>query len=86
MRQEFEIVKKLKKQFTTKNSFQNEKNGCSTQQIVSSIDDENLVLSKTENKQNKFDCSFTSCDCPRCRNMNGNYKLIIPTFNINFYT
>lgn len=49
-----------------------EKGPCNTQQVVSSMDNKNLLLSKTESIQNKNDCSFNSCDCPRCRNMNGN--------------
>ncbi|XP_025407818.1 stAR-related lipid transfer protein 7, mitochondrial [Sipha flava] len=68
LRQEFEVVKKLKKQFTSKNNLQIEKGACNTQQVVSSMDDKNV--SKTESIQKKYDCSFNSCDCSRCRNMN----------------
>lgn len=72
MRQEFGVVNKLKKQVTLTTELKNEQNARNTQTIVSSLEDENILISKTESIQNKYDCSFTRCDCPRCRNMNGN--------------
>lgn len=69
LRQEFGIVKKLNNQ-STSNSIQNEQNINISQKPVSSS---NEFKSNTENNPNQFDCSYTSCDCPRCRNMSGNY-------------
>jgi len=36
------------------------------------INDEELSMTKADNKENEFDCSYTSCECSRCKNMNGN--------------
>lgn len=55
---------------------QDEQNSIS-QKTDSNNNELKLSMSKTENNQNKFDCSYTSCDCPRCRNMSGNLIIII---------
>lgn len=70
LRQEFLIVKKLNNQ-STSNKIQNEQNINISQNLVSNSNE--LNCSKTENNKNQIDCSYSSCDCPRCRNMSGNY-------------
>lgn len=72
LRQEFGIIKKLEKQTLSKDIIQNDNNLDTPQKLVSITNNENLCISKAKNVQNKFDCSYTSCDCPRCKNMNGN--------------
>lgn len=67
LRREFGIVKKLEEKPSSKN-VQNE---CVSQKLIS-INNEKLPTPETENAQNKFNCSHTSCNCPRCKNMNGN--------------
>lgn len=70
LRQEFGIVKKIEKQNASNNDHSLEHN--IPQKPISSINDDKLPMSKAENAQNKLDCSYTSCDCSRCRNMDGN--------------
>lgn len=72
LRQELGIVKNLEKKFFPNNVHQNNQNICNSEETVSSNNNEKLPTSNVENIQYKFDCSHTSCDCPRCRNMNGN--------------
>ncbi|XP_060869222.1 stAR-related lipid transfer protein 7, mitochondrial [Metopolophium dirhodum] len=69
LRQEFGIVKKLNKQSTSNNIIQNEQNINISQKPVSNINELNCSMSKTENNKNQIECSYNSCDCPRCRNM-----------------
>lgn len=72
LRQEFGIIKKIEKQTLSKDVNQNDKNVLISQIHGSITNNENLCIPKAENVQNKSDCSFMSCDCPRCKNMNGN--------------
>lgn len=71
LRQEFGIIKKLSKQSITNNTIQNEQNINVSQNTDSN--DDNKLKSKTENNQTPFECSHSSYDSPRCRNMSGNY-------------
>lgn len=71
LRQEFGIIKKLGKQSITNNTIQNERTNNISQNTDSN--DNNELKSETENNQNQFECSHTSYDSPRCRNMSGNY-------------
>lgn len=68
LRQEFGIINKLEKQ-----SMSNKKNICLAEKhVTKNINDEKLPTSNADNIQNKFDCLYNSCNCARCRNMNGN--------------
>lgn len=71
LRQEFGIVNKLEKKSLSNDILPNKKNICLTKNHISTnINDEKLP--KAENIENKFDCLYNSCDCSRCKNMNGN--------------
>jgi len=75
LHQEFGIINKLNKLSTTNNTIQNEPN-VNISQNTDSIDNEELK-SKTENNHNQFECTYTSYDSPRCRNMSGNYIIYL---------
>lgn len=88
LRQEFGIVNKLKKESVPKNDPQNVKSDSnpdySDDQIIFNLQDQKSHLNydkikeiptfvaKNIKNQNQPDCTYTKCDCPRCRNMNGN--------------
>lgn len=72
LRQEFGIVKKLEKKFFLNNVHQNNQNICNSEETLSNINSEKISTSNVENIKYKFECSHISCDCPRCRNMDGN--------------
>lgn len=73
LRQEFGIINKLEKQSMSNNILSNKKNICLAEKhVTTNINDEKLPTSNADNIQNKFDCLYNSCNCARCRNMNGN--------------
>lgn len=72
MRQEFGIVKKLeKKQSPPKDIPEHEQNKYTPQNPAINLNNEQIRMSEAEHIENQFNCSKTSCDCSRCRNMNG---------------
>jgi len=73
LRQEFGIIKKLEKKFMLKDILSNDQNKYKSEKSDSlNNNDEKLFITKAENKQKEIDCSYTSCECRRCINMNGN--------------
>lgn len=72
LRQEFGIVKKLEKKFLSNNINQNNQNIYNSEELLSSNNNEKLPTSDVDDMKYKFNCSHTSCDCSRCKNMDGN--------------
>lgn len=63
LRQEFGIIKKIENKSV-------EQNTTISQKPIASTIDKNA--SESETVQNEFVCSVNNCECPRCKNMNGN--------------
>lgn len=63
LRQEFGIIKKIEKKSVGQNLIVSQK------PITSTIDKN---ASESETVQNEFVCLVNNCECPRCKNMNGN--------------
>lgn len=72
LRQEFGVINKLENKSISNDVKQNEQNRQISNSIVSNCNNIKLSTYNIKNIQNKMDCSYTSCNCSRCRNMNGN--------------